>query len=574
MTSAAPRLIRADLQALRNRIRRMPGRRVALLLVGIPLLALAILGPAAAFGASIGPLGRDAVVGVLTLGFTTLGMVMLVVGLSSVMVSFFTSRDLLLLAGAPIRVVDIYVARLLVAARASALVAGLLFASVIGYGISIGAGALYWIAAPLAIVCVVLSVTALQVALLSVVVRVVPMARARSLVSIVAAVMGSIFWMAWLFLRGGDTTTAGDSLLQGASGAAGLGESLVWLPTAWPARALAGFARGDAAAPLWLLVTLAATAGALTVGHAAFVPSFRRGLSALGEVPRRSSTPRVYTSVPAPRMTPGRPPLLALVRKEWVVMRRDSRRLAALIPLCAIAALYPLLSGAGRGDATGFWDAVLRTGSVSLMLPFFFTQVLAGPAVAMEGRGFLLLRLAPISVATLLRAKAIAVAVPMVLATAVSTLVLGAIHHGGALDMLALLLMGIWLALGATAIGVSGGAIGARFEAEDPRRAVSTGAAMASTVASLAFLGLSVVAALQLVRATGLAPDVHVIGDGGGAQVAAMVGGFICIALAAGLVLGMLTLAERRLQAWQPDGGRAPAPELRWNSPAPPRPVG
>src|SRR5207302_5740711 len=136
-------------------------------------------------------------------------------------------------------------------------------------------------------------------------------------------------------------------------------------------------------------------------------------------------------------------------------MRRDSRRLAALIPLCAIAALYPLLGG-GHGDQTDFWSAVLRTGSVSLMLPFFFTQVLAAPAVAMEGRGFLLLRLAPIGVATLLRAKAIAVAVPMALATTVSTLVLGLIHHGGALDVLALLLMGLWLALGATAIGVSG----------------------------------------------------------------------------------------------------------------------
>jgi hypothetical protein len=259
--------------------------------------------------------------------------------------------------------------------------------------------------------------------------------------------------------------------------------------------------------------------------------------------------------------------LIALVRKEWLVMRRDSRRLAALIPLCAIAALYPLLAPSSGGDSGDFWDAVLRTGTVSLMLPFFFTQILAGPAVAMEGRGFLLLRLAPVGVATLLRAKAIAVAVPMALATAVSCLVIGVLHHGGALDMVALLLMGLWLALGATAIGVSGGAIGARFEAEDPRRAVSTGAALGSTLASLVFLGLSVAAALQLVRATGLVPRARSFAfDGGGGDVVAMVGGFICIVLAAGLVLLMLTLAERRLETWQPDGGRAPLPALDWSS--------
>jgi hypothetical protein len=240
-------------------------------------------------------------------------------------------------------------------------------------------------------------------------------------------------------------------------------------------------------------------------------------------------------------------------------MRRDSRRVAALVPLCALSALYPLLAPGGHDASGDFWEAVLRSGTVSLLLPFFFTQILAAPAVALEGRGFLLLRLAPIGVATVLRAKAIAVAVPMALATTVSTLVIGVIHHGGPLDMFALLLMGLWLALGATAIGVSGGAIGARFEAEDPRRAVTTGAALGSTVASLAFLGLSIAAAVQLVRATGLVPRARVLGLDGGGQVVAMVGGFVCIALAAGLVLLMLTLAERRLQTWQPDGGRGPS---------------
>jgi hypothetical protein len=559
--SAVPVLLRADLLGLRNRIRRMPRRRIGLLAVGIPLLGLAVLAPAVAFGAGVSPLGPRAVVGVLTLGFTTLAMVMLVVGLSSVMVSFFTSRDLMLLAGAPIRLFDIYIARLLVAARASALVAGLLLASVIGYGLAIGAGAGYWLAAPVAIVCVVLSVTALQVALLSLVVRVVPMARARSLVSVVAAVMGSGFWLAWLFLRAQDAgTVAGDDpLLQGAAGAAGLGETLVWLPTAWPARALAGLARGDAAAPLWLLTTLLATAAMLAIGHAVFAKAFRRGLSSLGEVPRRTvhvrvAPPRVASGA-LPRSAPSRSPLVALVRKEWLMMRRDPRRLAALLPLGAIAAFYPLVGPGSHDGGADFWPAVLRTGSVSLMLPFFFTQILAAPTVALEGRAFLLLRLAPIDVATLLRAKAIAVAVPMTLATTISTVILGVSHHGGPLEMLALVLMGVWLALGATAIGVSGGAIGARFDAEDPRRAVSTGAALGSTVASLAFLALSVVAALELVRATNLVPGTALFsGDGG--NVAAMIGGLVCVAAAAGVVALMLTLAERRLQRWQPDGGR------------------
>jgi hypothetical protein len=286
------------------------------------------------------------------------------------------------------------------------------------------------------------------------------------------------------------------------------------------------------------------------------VGAFRRGLSALGEVPKRTAPPgRSATAARISVATSRRSALSALVRKEWLMMRRDSRRLAALLPLCAIAALYPLV-GPGGHTSKEFWPSVLRGGSVSLMLPFFFTQILAAPAVALEGRGFLLLRLAPLSMTTVLRAKVLAIALPMALASSVSTLILGIVHRGNALEIAALMLMGLWLSLGATAIGVSGGAIGARFDTEDPRRAVKTGAALGSTTASLAFLALSVAGAVQVAHAT------HIIG--GSSVIAssnpgiAMLGGFLCIAIAISVVVVMLTFAERRLQQWQPDGGRAP----------------
>jgi len=561
-------LVRADLFSFRNRMRRIERRRLTLLMAALPILAAAVLAPAVSLGVSLANLGQRAAVGVLTLGFTTLGMVMLVVGLSSVMVSFFASRDLLLLAIAPVRLVDIYAARLLVAARASVLIAALLLAAMVGYGVAAGVGVLYWIAAPLMVLCTVFAATALQVALLSVVVRLVPVARARTMVSIIAAMLGSAFWMAWLLLRSQEAISGVDSsLAQSAASASGLGEKLVWLPTAWPARALAGFASGDASAPLWMLTTLLATGSALMLGHAVFVHAFRRGLSALGEVPRRAaaaerararSDTRAWTA-------PQHPPLVALVRKEWLVMRRDSRRLAALVPLCVIAAVYPLVGPTG-GDGGDFWTSVLRGGSLSLMLPFFFTQILAAPAVALEGRAFMLMRLAPVDVATVLRAKVIAVAVPMCIATGVACIVLGVSRHGDAVEILTLLLMGTWLALGATAIGVGGGAIGARFDAEDPRRAVSTGAALGSTLASLGFLGLSIVAALQLGRATGLLGRIP--GVPGSGTSGAMLGVFVALGIAVAIVVTVLTMAERRLAQWQPDGGRAPlvvAPPPGWN---------
>jgi hypothetical protein len=247
------------------------------------------------------------------------------------------------------------------------------------------------------------------------------------------------------------------------------------------------------------------------------------------------------------------------------VMRRDSRRLAALVPLCVIAAVYPLVGpGAGGPHEGEFWASVVRGGSLSLMLPFFFTQMLAAPAVALEGRAFMLLRLAPLEVGTVLRAKVIAVAVPMTAATTVACVILGVSRGGDPFQVLVLVLTGTWLALGATAIGVSGGAIGARFEAEDPRRAVTTGAALGSTVASLGFLGLSLGAAVQVARATGIVSRLPSFGGAG--QGAAMITAFVAVAIAVGIVMLMLSMAERRLARWQPDGGRAPVvvPTPQW----------
>jgi hypothetical protein len=557
-------LVRADLVGFYNRVSRIGRRRLTLFAVCVPILAGAVLAPAVSLGNSMASLGSGAATGVLTLGFTSLSLVMLVVGLSSVMVSFFASRDLLLLAGAPIRLIDIYLARLLVAARASVLVASLLLAALIGYGASSGAGIAYWIAAPLMVVCMVIAATALQVALLSLIVRVVPVSRARTLVSVVAALVGSAFWLGWLLLRSQQTVTGVDgSLAQTAAGAAGLGDRLEWLPTAWPARALAAFATNDVSAPLWALTTLLFSFALVMLGHTVFVQAFRRGLSALGEVPRRTAAAerarRTLADAPRAWTAPRRSQLVALVSKEWTVMRRDSRRVAALLPLCVIAALYPLI-GPGANvarDGADFWTSVARGGSLSLMLPFFFTQMLAAPAVALEGRGFLLMRLAPLDIGTLLRAKVVAVAVPMIAASCVACTVLGLSRGGDAAEVLVLLFMGAWLALGATVIGVSGGAIGARFDAEDPRRAVSTGAALGSTVASLSFLGLSAMAALQFARAAGVVvvrtPLLNASDSGG-----ALFSGFFALAAALGVVALMLGLAQRRLAQWQPDGSRAP----------------
>jgi hypothetical protein len=48
-----------------------------------------------------------------------------------------------------------------------------------------------------------------------------------------------------------------------------------------------------------------------------------------------------------------------------------------------------------------------------------------------------------------------------------------------------------------------------------------------------------------------------------------MLAGFVCVAIAVSIVVVMLTAAQRRLERWQPDGGRAPlvVQPVTWSAP-------
>jgi hypothetical protein len=216
-----------------------------------------------------------------------------------------------------------------------------------------------------------------------------------------------------------------------------------------------------------------------------------------------------------------------------------------LLPLGYAAAL----SQPAR-NLSGFWSNV----ALVTFLSMFMSSALATPSIPSERRGFQLLRLAPLTMWQLLRAK-VFIALPVVLATMlVFSVAVAVASKSGATQLLELLIFGVWLAAGFVSISVSGGAIDPHFEATDDRRSVGVLGSLTSIGGSLGFSVVSIGAlALFLfgeqtvagVANLGPIPSTPAVGF------AMILGGLLLVSAACALVAVLLTFANARLHAFE-----------------------
>ena len=195
---AATRVILgAEILGLRHRLMKRGRVRLAILVVAMAAAAVFIGGGAFTVGATAGKFLPTAIDTVLVGGFTGLSVLMLVVGFPTVIATFFVGRDLLQLALAPVRTIEIFAARLTLAMGANLLISCILLAVVLGIGYGTRAPVAYYVVAVFLIVAQVLVVTATQTVLMSVVLRWVPARLARDVAAAVAGLTGAGLYLAW-----------------------------------------------------------------------------------------------------------------------------------------------------------------------------------------------------------------------------------------------------------------------------------------------------------------------------------------------------------------------------------------
>ena len=545
-SSAAQIILKAELLAWRHRLlSRGPGR---LALLGIALLAAAVFigGGAFTIGAAAGhflPMTRDTI---LTGGFTSLSVLMLVIGFPTVIATFFVGRELLQLVLAPVRPLDIFIARLLLAMSANLLISSILLMSTLGVGVGSGAPLAYF---PLAVVLIfvqVLVVTALQAILMSVVLRWVPARLARDVAAAVAGLAGAGFYLAWnINLRQSFSTRHPD--LSSFSALVGKVE---WLPSAWPGHALSAVIAGnDAEAATW--VAFCVLFGVLVVAMAEIL--YRRtlltGLGVFGgpqPIWRRSAAKQAIAIARAGAASPFR----AIALKDWLSYRRDIRRLSRMLPALLFPVGYAFAFLRPSQSITSFWTEVFLVGFISM----FMSTALATPSIPSERRGFQLLRMAPMTMAQVIRAKVMLTLPPVLVLTLGFSMVVATVSRSGVAQYVELAVLVVWLGIGFVSVGVSAGAIDPRFDASDDRRAVGIVGTLAGLGGTLGFGLLSVgslallvfgYAAAQGIRQLGPIPATPAVGA------LMWAGAVVLLVGAAAIVITLLWFANARLRSWE-----------------------
>ncbi len=549
MNGALRVIVGAELRALRNRVLKGNRARIVALVV-VLLFAIPFLGGGTfTIGATAGHFLPFAVDPLLAAAFTGLSLLMLLIGFPTVIASLFVGRDLLQLVVAPVRTRDIFVARLVTAMTANLLISGVLLAAVLGLGAGAGAPLIYFPLGLFLIAVQVLVVTSLQAILMTVIVRWVPARLARDVAAAVAGLTGAALYVTWnLSLR----QTFRSRARPDVSGLTSLVQRIDWLPTTWPGHALSAIAAGSIGVALvWLLATLLLAAILVAMAELLYERTLLAGLGVFGDAPsiwRRRSTPRV-SPLPSPLRGEGNP-YFAIARKDWLGFRRDVCRLTRLLPALLLPVGYAAALSQPARSLSGFWSNV----ALVTFLSMFMASALALPSIPSERRGFQLLRMAPLSMWLLLRAK-VFIAFPVVVATMlVFSVAVAFISKSGVAQLLELVILGVWLAAGFVSISVSGGAIDPRFDATDDRRAVGLVGSLAAIGGSLGFAVLSL-GALALFLFGGQAAS------GGGnlgpipstpaTGFAMIFGGAILMVACAALVGVLLWIANSRLRSFE-----------------------
>lgn len=542
--AATRTILGAEILGLRHRLMKRGRVRLAVLALALAAAAVFIGGGAFTVGATAGKFLPTAVDTVLVGGFTGLSVLMLVVGFPTVIATFFVGRDLLQLALAPVRTIEIFAARLTLAMGANLLISSILLAIVLGVGYGTGAPPAYFIVAVVLIIGQVLVVTATQTVLMSIVLRWVPARIARDVAAAVAGLTGAGLYLAWnVSLRQSFSNRSRPDLDNLNT----VVQRIDWLPPAWPGHALSSIIAGNfGSAATWTSLTLLLGVAMVVAASVLYERTLLAGLGIFGgtqSVWRRKART-------APTVSRGAAsPTLAIARKDWLGFRRDIRRLSRLLPAVLFPIGYVFAVARPSSNVNGFWAEVFLVGFMSM----FMSTSLATPSIPSERRGFQLLRMAPVTMWQVLRAKVLLTVPPVLAMTIVFSVVVAIVSSHSPARAVELGTLVIWLGFGFVSIGVSAGGIDPRFDALDDRRSVGLVGTFAGLGAALGFGLLSIGAfALFLSGADAVAgtanlgpiPSTPTIG-------ALMWAGGIVLAAASVAVVGLLLwIANSRLSSF------------------------
>jgi hypothetical protein len=323
-----------------------------------------------------------------------------------------------------------------------------------------------------------------------------------------------------------------------------------WLPSAWPGHALSAVIAGNTAeAATWVVFSVVFGLLVLAIAEILYRRTLLTGLGVFGGPPaiwRRGAAKQVVAVAKAGAASPFR----AIALKDWLSYRRDIRRLSRMLPAFLFPIGYAFAFLRPSRSITSFWTEVFLVGFISM----FMSTALATPSIPSERRGFQLLRMAPMTMWQVIRAKIMLTLPPVLVLTFIFSMVVATVSASGVAQYAELAVLVVWLGIGFVSVGVAAGAIDPRFDASDDRRAVGIVGTLAGLAGTLGFGLLSVGALALLVFGYAAAQGISQLGPIPATPVIGALmwaGALVVLAGAAAIVITMLWFANTRLRSWE-----------------------
>ncbi len=350
----------------------------------------------------------------LSVMLTALSVMLYLSSAVSALGSLFMSRDLDLIASAPITPTQLLLSKTLeVGISVSWMVGVFALPALLAFGVFYEAGALFIIAAPIVCALFLAMVVTLGMITALIFAALIPSERARPLFfSLFLLALGAA-----IFLTQGlsqqTPLISGDPArtLQHITSLA----AQSWLPTSHCAGAITALLRGDIIAPLWVTIEGLAILSALALClRLTFSVLFDRGLS------RARQTHGLFRihSRAAQRLSRVLLPFSsaatrAIITKEYKIFSRDLTHTVQLILLLGITFVYlynyQMLQGPSNvsEDVMAVWRIFLLLSNIALgsLVITSICSRFVFPSVSLEGQSFWLLQAAPVSIHDVLKAK-------------------------------------------------------------------------------------------------------------------------------------------------------------------------
>jgi ABC-2 type transport system permease protein len=450
-------------------------------------------------GSGVGDVLALKLLSLLLLAFLS---ILLLSNIITALSSFFLSRDLELIASAPVDAVRVYGARLIeTLIQASWMMVIVLAPVITAYGAIYDGGLLYLVNAAVAMVAFLVLPSVVGAALTLVLVNVFPARRARDLLALVA-LLGAGALIAFVRLLRPEQLASPEGFRDLVDFIQVLQTpQSVWLPSDWAAQAILAplgvLPRGTDLFPLLLLVTTAAAF--VVLGAMLHVRLYNEGLSRAQE--GASQTPEAH----GPRRallerTLGALPVTArsLVAKDIRAFFRDTTQWSQLILLVVLVVVYiynirvlPLYSGEQVGFFLTNVISFLNLGLAGFVLAAIAARFIF-PAVSLEGRTLWLLRSAPLDLRTLLWSKYWVGVLPLLLLALALTFGTNLILRVDTFMMVLSLATITLVTFGVASLALGLGAIFPKFDTDNAAE-VSTGfGGLVFMMVAVAFLGVMV----------------------------------------------------------------------------------